>query len=40
VEQVIHEGVGGLKLREGYGLGLHPMDGEREDEDQGRTKGE
>jgi hypothetical protein len=40
VEQVGHDGVGGLELREGYGLGLHPMHGKGQDEDEGCTKGE
>ena len=40
VEQVSHEGVGGLELRGRCGLGLHPMHGEGQDEDEGCTKGE
>ena len=35
VEQVAHEGVGGLELRERYRLGLHPGHGEGQDEDEG-----
>ncbi len=40
VEEVGHEGVGGLELREGYRLSLHPVQGEWQEEDEGCTKGE
>ena len=36
VEQVSHEGVGGLELRKRGGLGVHPMYGEWQEEDEGR----